>query len=278
MKLGNNPDRRRQCEVGLERLLLVKAKEPGSRPTSVFFWRSPRIVIRRHPSAKKSEPGHRPIVFTKGPFKQRNTNMTSSFEIHPGLAAGETCEKSQLGRTTSPVPVLSLIVGPADTLLVSVDPDTGEPRMVDDASRAMAVFRMVRRGRMGNALAMISQAEDILVNGLPALPLSVLSPKDSITLGPSCLCFITERIKPHVGQPSGEQLTQKCPFCRLVTDAGTRVVTCLCGAAYHWETPESHPNAPENDRLRCFEKIQNCLSCGRQLSKEETLVWDPATL
>ena len=39
-----------------------------------------------------------------------------------------------------------------------------------------------------------------------------------------------------------------------------------------------HVTTRENDRLRCFEKIQNCLSCGRQLSKEETLVWDPATL
>ena len=90
--------------------------------------------------------------------------------------------------------------------------------------------------------------------------------------------YITERIKPHVGPPSEEQQKQKCPFCRLATDSTTRVVTCMCGAAYHWETADSHPNTPENDRLRCFEKIQNCLSCGRQLSKEETLVWDPATL
>jgi hypothetical protein len=204
--------------------------------------------------------------------------MTSTFEIHPGLAAGEASEKIQPGGTTHQAVPTPLVVGPAANLPVSVDSDTGQPRVVDDASRAVAVFRMVRRGRMGSALAMISQAGDVLVNGLPALPLSVLAPKDSITLGPSCLCFITERIKPHVGQPSGEQLTQKCPFCRLVTDSSTRVVTCLCGAAYHWETPESHPNTTENDRLRCFEKIQNCLSCGRQLSKEETLVWDPATL
>jgi hypothetical protein len=171
-----------------------------------------------------------------------------------------------------------LLVGPVDTLFLSVDPDTGWPRADEDKSKARAVFRMVRRGRMGNALAMIAHAEDILVNGLPALPLSVLAPKDSITLGCSCLCYVTERIKPFVGQPGGEQLTQKCPFCRLVTDASTRIVTCMCGAAYHWETAESHPQSPENDRLRCFEKIQNCLSCGRQLSKEETLVWDPATL
>ncbi len=204
--------------------------------------------------------------------------MTSTYEIHACLGPGEASEKIRPGQTTSAAPPARLVVGSADTLIVSVDPDTGMPKTADHAAQALAVFRIVRRGRRGNALAMISQGEDILVNGLPALPLAVLAPKDSITIGPGCLCYITERIKPFVGQPSAEQLTQKCPFCRLVTDAGTRVVTCLCGAAYHWETAESHPQTPENDRLRCFEKIQNCLSCGRQLSKDETLVWDPATL
>jgi len=207
--------------------------------------------------------------------------MTSTFEIHverapDALLASRWREPPVVDATGSPE--IRLLVGPADSLYVSVDPETGRPKTVDNASQALAIFRMVRRGRMGNALAMLSQANDILVNGLPALPLAILAAKDSITLGPGCLCYVTERIKPFVGQPSGEQLTQKCPFCRLITDVSTRVVNCMCGAAYHWETSESHPNTPENDRLRCFEKIQNCLSCGRQLSKEETLIWDPATL
>ena len=201
--------------------------------------------------------------------------MTSTFEIHAGLGPGEETEKIRQAPAATLAP---LVVGPADTLLLAVDAETVQPTAVDNASQALAIFRIVRRRRMGNALAMISQAKDILVNGLPALPLAILAAKDSITLGPGCLCYVTERIKPFVGQPSGEQLTQKCPFCRLLTDSSSRVVTCLCGAAYHWETSESHPNTPENDRLRCFEKIQNCLSCGRQLGKEETLVWDPATL
>jgi len=201
--------------------------------------------------------------------------MTSTFEIHAGPTPVEASEKNRSGSMPAPAP---LVVTPGNTLYASVDPDSGQIRQIETVSEALAVFRMVARGRLGNALAMISRAGDILVNGLPALPLAVLAAKDSLTLGPACLCYITERIKPHVGPPSEEQQKQKCPFCRLATDAFTRVVTCMCGAAYHWETAESHPNTPENDRLRCFEKIQNCLSCGRQLSKEETLVWDPATL
>jgi len=209
--------------------------------------------------------------------------MNSTFEIHAGseTTTASRWRQPPVARATgSPeqTPFTPLIVRPGDTVFVSVDQETGQPKVVDQVAQALAVFRMVQRGRLGNALAMISRADDILVNGLPALPLSMLAPKDSLTFGPGCLCYITERIKPHVGPPSDEQQKQKCPFCRLATDSITRVVTCMCGAAYHWETAESHPNTPENDRLRCFEKIQNCLSCGRQLSKEETLVWDPATL
>jgi hypothetical protein len=203
--------------------------------------------------------------------------MTSTFEIHAGLAPVETTEKIRPGQSAPAAPA-PLAVSPAETLLVTVDGTSGELRKTENSSQAVAAFRTVRRGRMGNALAMLALGEDILVNGLPALPLAVLAPKDSITLGPGSLCYITERIKPFVGQPSGDLLKQKCPFCRLLTDASTRIVTCQCGAAYHWETADSHPQTPENDRLRCFEKIHNCLSCGRQLSKEETLIWDPATL
>src|SRR5579859_695366 len=204
--------------------------------------------------------------------------MTSTFEIYAGLVPVETAEIIRPGRLSPTAPPAPLVVSPADTLFVTVDADTGQIGRAQRPAEAVAAFRMVRRGHMGNALAMLALGEDILVNGLPALPLAVLAPKDSITLQPGRLCYITERIKPFIGQPSGEHLKQKCPFCRLVTDATTRIVTCQCGAAYHWETAESHPQTPENDRLHCFDKIHNCLSCGRPLTKEESLIWDPATL
>jgi len=142
---------------------------------------------------------------------------------------------------------------------------------------AVAGFRVVRR-RLGAALAMIVQGEGVLVNGVPALPLAILSVKDSLVLAPGRHYYVTQRLKPYIGTPPGHVLNKPCPFCQIPLTDDTRIYLCPCGAAYHYETAESHPDVEESERLNCFGKIEKCLSCSRRLSLEEFLEWDPATV
>lgn len=162
-------------------------------------------------------------------------------------------------------------------VLVASDPASGLLTRVDDESQAQARFRIVHR-KLGMSLAMLPQNGGVTVNGLPALPLAILSPRDLLSLVPGCHVYVTERVRPHVGAPTPEMLGQKCPYCRVPIDKDTRVVSHRCGAIYHHETAESHPQVPEKDRLNCFTEIRGCLSCNRPVTLEEFLVWDPATL
>ncbi len=141
---------------------------------------------------------------------------------------------------------------------------------------AVAGFRVVRR-RLGSALAMIVQGEGVLVNGVPALPLAVLSVKDSVVLGPGRHFYVTQRLQPYLGPPPQHVLNKPCPFCQIPITDDTRIYLCPCGAPYHYETAESHPQVEASERLNCYAKIEKCLSCGRRLTLEEFLEWDPAT-
>lgn len=142
---------------------------------------------------------------------------------------------------------------------------------------AVVGLRMVRR-RLGSALAMVVQGEGVLVNGMPALPFVVLSVKDSIVLAPGRHFYVTQRLKPYIGPPPKHVLNKPCPFCQIPITEDTRIYLCPCGAAYHYETAESHAAVEESERLNCFGKIEKCLSCGKGLTLEEFLEWDPATV
>jgi hypothetical protein len=144
-----------------------------------------------------------------------------------------------------------------------------------DRDEAVAGFRVVRR-RLGSALAMVVRGEGVLVNGAPALPLAVLSVKDSVVLAPGRHFYVTQRLKPYLGAPPSGVLNKPCPFCQIPITDDTRIYLCPCGAPYHHETAESHPQIEENERLNCFAKIEKCLSCGRRLTLDEFLEWDPA--
>jgi hypothetical protein len=206
----------------------------------------------------------------------------SQFEIHAITSVIESqhdgAELAWHDAQPSPrLPVLT--VAEADGLVrVKVDPRDGRLGRVEGDGDAVVAFRVIRR-RLGPSLAMVALREGAFVNGLPALALSVLGAKDSLVLAPGCVAYVTERIRPFVGTPADELVGKKCPMCRLPVDGKTRVVACRCGAPYHAETAESHPDVAEADRLRCIEKVKACLSCGRpEVTVKEYLVWDPASL
>lgn len=165
-------------------------------------------------------------------------------------------------------------------LRLGIDSESGCLAGVAGLEPACVEFRVVQR-KLGPALVMLPQRRGVLVNGLPALSMAVLRPQDSVVVSAGEHLLVTERIRPYVGPPTTEMLAAKlkCPLDRLPVTADTRVVTCgHCGLPYHNETEHSHPHTPEAERLDCFSKVKSCLSCGRPLTLEETLAWDPATL
>ena len=148
---------------------------------------------------------------------------------------------------------------------------------VDDAQAILAEFCMIQR-KAGPELVMLTARPSVLVNGLPALSLTVLRPRDTLGLLPGQPQFVTQRIRPYVGSPPKELLGTALP--KVQDPAVRRHAHCArhrCGVAYHYETEESHPHVAESDRLDCFLRVRACLSCQRPLTLDETLVWDPAT-
>jgi hypothetical protein len=132
-------------------------------------------------------------------------------------------------------------------------------------------------------LALIALHDEVLVNGVPALRLTVLGAKDSIfVVKAGLLLYVTERFRPFVGCPTEETglFGQECPACAIEIQAEprTHVVTCRCGVAYHHETANTHPDMDPDDRLNCLQQTKVCLRCGKELTTEERLVWNPAAL
>jgi hypothetical protein len=170
-----------------------------------------------------------------------------------------------------------------DARLVWVETAEGSgsaPLEVIPSRKAGALGLQVVRRQFSAYLAMQSLRDDVLVNGLPAMRFSALSSQDSIVLGePQQMFYVTERFFPWVGPPPEKSVSrERCAHCRHVLEAGTRVVSCYCGALVHWETAESHPHVNEGDRLDCAERRKMCPCCGRELTTQEYLVWDPATI
>jgi hypothetical protein len=166
---------------------------------------------------------------------------------------------------------------PDNAVRVGVDTETHCPCRVSCEQDSVATFAVIKR-RFGPALCMTAHRDGVLVNGLPALDFTVLRPRDSLVIAAGIHSYVTERIRPYVGAPSPEQISEKCPFCRIPVTIDTRIVTCQCGVVYHHETEESHPAIDEKDRLNCLSKVRVCLSCSRPVTLEEYLVWDPGTL
>ena len=207
-----------------------------------------------------------------------NRNRSEIHTLPRGGAAAEQDDPWNLPHDEKARPAATVLGIDRDTAawtLLGVERVTGEIRRVTDREQACAAVRVVGR-RFNNVLSMRALAPGMLVNGLPALSLTALGPRDSVLFAPGVLGFVTERIRPHVGPPGAEHIGKKCPVCRLKIEAGTQIVAHRCGVAFHHETAESHPDMKDEDRLKCFTQIEKCLSCGRGVTLEESLSWDPA--
>lgn len=201
------------------------------------------------------------------------------FELH--ALAGDNQAPDELAAAPwadhrSPPSRAKAVIAPDDRLVwVQFAPTGNGLSRTEQREEAVAGFCVVRR-RLGSALAMIVQGEGVLVNGAAALPLSVLSVKDSVVLGPGRHFYVTQRLRPHFGSPPQFLLNKLCPLCQIPITNDTRIYLCPCGAPYHHETAESHPQVEAGERLDCYAKVEKCLSCGRRLTFEEFLEWDPA--
>jgi hypothetical protein len=172
-----------------------------------------------------------------------------------------------------------LAIADDGTTWVGFDADTSTPVAVADSSVAEFGVLVVQR-KVARELALVPLRDGVLVNSIPALGLTLLGTRDSISAGAGRLLFVTQRVCPHVGAPTEDMLAvrMKCPFCKLTVTPDTCVVSCRCGAIYHHETEASHPQLTPEDLLNCQAKISTCLACGQLVSLDEALVWDPVTL
>jgi len=208
-----------------------------------------------------------------------NSSLNSTEQSGVDLAFGGLAWNEETERKVSVLQFNGSDSEQGGPLWVGIDHQSGMPCRVHSPAGAVAGFSVVAR-RLSQALSMISPVEHagLLVNGIPALRFSVLSPRDSVVLTHGVHSYVTERIRPYVGKPPKDMISMKCPFCKIPFSEDTQIVTCRCGVAYHFETDKSHPEIEEEERLNCLSRLQVCLSCSRPVSLEESLVWDPQTL
>ena len=217
-------------------------------------------------------------------------------KARPGLRFRIAPRRRPAGRERSEQPVAlealrrravqpALTLGEEDGLVwVGFDQDTGDFTRRDQFEQGCFGLKVCRR-HFASGLAVLAGRSDVLVNALPGLSFSVLKLRDSLVVGsPGHFYYVTARFTPYIGPPTPEMIGKRCPVCKIPIQAAedgqpdTRVITCRCGAVLHWETPESHPDVPEEDRLGCLAKATLCPCCQHELSSQEVLVWDPATI
>lgn len=205
----------------------------------------------------------------------------TQFEMHStSFFPDEFLEADRLPwQESAPAPLPPpLVVTDADGLtFAALHREEGRLVRVESAQEADFALKVARR-KLNGELVLMALGEPVLVNGVPAPPLVVLSVGDAVTLGAGHLAHVTERVIPYVGPPTGELIGKKCAHCRLAATAETRIVTHRCGVIYHHETEESHPHLAKEDRLNCFEKVGTCHSCKREMNLHPHLVWDPRSL
>jgi hypothetical protein len=139
---------------------------------------------------------------------------------------------------------------------------------------------VIGQRRSNRLLMMLPHHDAVLVNGLLALALTVLAPRDSIVIASGIHSYVTERIRPHVGSPLRRHVGLRCPYCTIAITEETRIAVCRCGVAYHHEpvATDRDRKGGDKERLDCLPNVRACLSCGRPVALEEYLVWDPSTL
>ena len=204
----------------------------------------------------------------------------NAFELYQPVAGspGHVNDGLPCREAAAPRMRVALQIPEGQTVRAVVDHASG--RLVpaaDDAQQAMSFCSVPRK--LSHQLAMFDHPGGALVDGLPALRLALLGAKSMLVLPDGCVTYVTERIVPYVGPPSDQMIKarQKCAYCKLPFDESTRVVSHRCGAVYHDETAETHPDVTEKDRLGCLQQIGHCLCCRRPISLEPYLVWDPST-
>lgn len=134
-------------------------------------------------------------------------------------------------------------------------------------------FRVVQLGAC-NLLAVLLPPGS-LINGVPALHLTLLQSRDLIATPDGQLLYVTERVHPVCGPPPAALIGQKCAVCRIKVAAEDYVLGCRCGAVVHLETAETTPDKPPADRCSCGEKLKSCPVCGQMLSREPYRIFDP---
>jgi hypothetical protein len=204
----------------------------------------------------------------------------TTFELHDvSYAASEPFPQFSVAPAKAAPGDTVLVIDHEGPTWIGFADEFGPPQRVSDAANAVFGVQVVRR-KLTSELALAPLRPGVLVNSIPALKLTLLGTRDSLSAGAGRLIYVTKRFRPHVGPPTEEMIAArlKCPFCKLAVAADTVVVSCRCGVLYHRESEDSHPQLPAEDRLNCQAKISTCLSCGQLVSLAESLVWDPATL
>jgi hypothetical protein len=222
---------------------------------------------------------------TPSPSADATVPTGIAFELHEAPLARDECidPGALVWRPAAPrksSPALCIGESAGMTWARVLPRDQPEPFEIVSARRPGALGLQVVRNRFSALLAVRSLRDDVFINGLPGLRLSILGVQDTILLAqPRRLLYVTEYFRPYVGPPPNDLVRDKrCPHCRDPFLPDTRVVSCYCGDFFHWETAESHPHLAEEDRLDCAERARICKRCQHELTTHGYRVWDPVSL
>lgn len=208
--------------------------------------------------------------------------MSRQFELHSRMALSSTTHAMNADpfeSTTAESGSMPIVITAAAGLLwIDLLPGQSCTQPNETRTGRYPFGLQVIRQAVGEKLLIIT-SEKCLVNGLPALPAVVLQTRDILTLPGGVTVAITERVSPHLGRALPEHVGGKCSLCKLPVDEQSFVLECAsCGSLYHYETEETAPEIPAEDRCDCGVQLRACVACSQRLSTESRLEWDPTEL
>ena len=122
------------------------------------------------------------------------------------------------------------------------------------------IVQPVREGPSPLLLLLVPGGRQVIVNGSPAPPVSLLAEGDEVILDErsGAVAHVALFHRASIGPPRPEEIGVTCPLCLVPVEPDTTLYRCFhCGKPLHLE-PEARP---EGERLECARLCTECPSC-----------------
>ena len=178
------------------------------------------------------------------------------------------CSGPRAVRIDATLGATSLLLSGGDLSARSICGDSAEVPDALDQELPVAMLRAVASGS-DQSWFLISQSQQLHINGKSPLALAALEPGDIVSIGDSDW-WLAQLYSPTPIEAPATLAGKLCPVCGGdLAMPGIRIILCCCGRALHCEAPDDPAN---KQALNCFFEAATCGQCGQPCTLEARLI------